>query len=113
MEGEPVSVIWEESGAGSVDRDEQLSPQDRIARTRAALRRRRFPRLTEHETRFRSLKSALKLPSGFRLSVPPYFEGDSVSIRMEARSVGELRVLLSEGAKLRDREELGRIFELL
>ena len=113
IEGKPVSAIWEESGAGSVDRDEQLSPQDRIGRTRTALRRLRFPRLTEYEDRFRSLKSALRLPSGLKLGVPPYFEGDSVSIRMEARSVDELRRLLTEGAKLRDREELGMIFELL
>jgi hypothetical protein len=106
-------AVWGESGARAIDEDPQLSPQDRLAGINAVLRGLRYPRLTLHEDRYRELRSALRLPYGVRLNVPPYFEGSQVSITIDAESPREIRDLVGEIKHLLDRKELDQIFELM
>ena len=108
-----VSRPWEASGAKEIDQDQRLSPQDRIAGIKAALRELRYPRLADYEKRFRMLKNGLKLPPGIRLNVPPYFEGSHVQLTIAADSPGNLRKLVSDGKSLLAEKELDQIFELL
>jgi len=108
-----VVGVWEKSGASEIEKHPGLSPQDRLAGIRTALRRLRYPQLTHHEKRYRELKNSLKLPRGLRLSVPNYFEGSEVSVTMSAKSARELRDLVKESQCLFEQEGLDQIFELL
>jgi len=106
-------AIWEESGAKELDEDTQLSPQDRLARIKTVLRHLRYPRLSQHEERYRSLRNALRFPPGVRISVPAYFEGSRITITIEADSSSELRNRLDDSRRLLDGKELDQMFELL
>jgi hypothetical protein len=108
-----VHSLWEQCKAKEIDEDPLLSPQDRLARINSVLKGLRYPELTQHEERFQELRGFLGIPSGVKLSVPPYFEGTQVSIRIDAASPQELRDLAGETKRLLDRNELDQIFDLL
>jgi len=106
-------VIWEESGAKELDEDPQLSPHDRLAGIKTVLRLLRYPRLSQYEGRYRTLRTALRFPPGVRISVPSYFEGSRITMTIEAESSSELRNRLDESRRLLDGPELDQMFKLL
>lgn len=112
-EQRPVREIWEESGAASVERREELAPSDRFQQFRHLLRLRRFPILGEYEERAERLQRALDLPGPVQLRLPPYFEGDHLDVVLRVSSTAELRSLLELLDALVDRDELKELFELL
>lgn len=113
IQAKKACVVWEESGAKEFDEDSQFSPQDRLARIKTALRLLRYPRLSQYERRYRALRTALRLPSGVKVSAPPYFEGSRITITIEAESSSRLRKRLKETRSVLDGEELDQMFELL
>ena len=60
-------------------------------RVRALLRRRRFPRMSEHEERFLQQRRKLRLPGGVQLLPPPSFEGGKFRVEIEFDCAADLR----------------------
>lgn len=108
-----VREIWKRSGAEAIREDGNLPPEQVFHRTRAALRKLRYPHITAHEETFQRLRKELDLPGKIRLRPPPNFEGEGISVSFEARSPGEFRNLVSGLGQSSGRDQLDEIFELL
>ncbi|MBI3300985.1 MAG: hypothetical protein HYZ72_02755 [Deltaproteobacteria bacterium] len=91
----------------------KLARNDKLKAVKDALRKLRYPRLSRLEEDLRAAVKALDLGSRVRVSFPPTFEGDEVTVEIKARNVKELDESL---ARLRQRVEDGalqRVFDLL
>lgn len=108
-----LDQVWEASGAREADEDAGTAPALRLRRIRDCLHRLRQPHLSRHQDRYRRLKGDLKVPPQIRLQVPPYFEGDLLSVSFSSRNQSEFRHLVGRLEEMAGRPELGRIFELL
>jgi len=93
--------------------DAKLSRNDKLKAVKEALRKLRYPQLSRLEDDLRAAVKALDLGSRVRVSFPPAFEGDEVTVEITARNVKEL----DEGVtRLRQRIAAGalqRVFDLL
>ncbi len=93
--------------------DAKLARNDKLKAVKEALRKLRYPRLSRLEDDLRAAVKALDLGGRVRVSFPPAFEGDEVTVEITARNVKEL----DEGVtRLRQRIENGalqRVFDLL
>ena len=105
--------VWQASGAGEADEDAGTVRPLRFRRILDCLHRLRRPHLSRHQDRYRRLKGGLKIPPQIRLQVPPYFEGDQLSVSFSCRNQAEFRHLVGRLEEMGGRAELGRIFELL
>ena len=105
--------VWEASGARAADEDAGTVRPLRLRRILDCLHRRRRPRLSRHQDRYRRLKGELRIPPQIRLQVPPYFEGDQLSVSFSCRNQAEFRHLAGRLREMAGRPELGGIFELL
>ena len=105
--------VWDASGAREVDEDARTDRPLRFRRILECLHRLRRPHLSRHQDRYRRLKGELKVPPQIRLQVPPYFEGDLLSVSFSCRNPAEFRHLAGRIEEMAGRPELGRIFELL
>ncbi len=105
--------VWEASGAREADEDVRTVRPQRLRRILECLHRLRRPHLSRHQDRYRRLKGDLKVPPQIRLQVPPYFEGDLLSVAFSCRNPAEFRHLVGRLEEMAGRPELGRIFELL
>ncbi len=73
---------------------EGTSPRERLGRLRRELEAMRYPELTERTSDFRRTAGSLGSDHTMRISADRYFEGDSLSIRIEVRSRDELALTL-------------------
>ena len=105
--------VWQASGAGEADEDAGTVRPLRFRRILDCLHRLRRPILSRHQDRYRRLKGDLKVPPQIRLQVPPYFEGDQLSVSFSCRNQAEFCHLVARLEQMGNRPELGRIFELL
>ena len=105
--------FWSELGLDRIEEDENLPHEQRFRRMRTVLMEARYPSLMNHERRYLELKRALNLPSGMRLDVPEYFEGESLSVSISASSQEQLIELADALKNVSEREEVGEIFSLL
>ena len=105
--------VWQASGAGEADEETGTVRPLRFRRILDCLHRLRRPHLSRHQDRYRRLKGDLKVPPQIRLQVPPYFEGDLLSVSFSCRNQAEFRHLVGRLEEMGGRPELGRIFELL
>jgi len=64
-----------------------LNRNEKGAMLRAYLKRRRFPALVEAEEKFLKELRALKLNENTHITPPPYFEGDSYTLRMTFKNL--------------------------
>jgi len=64
-----------------------LNRNEKGSKLRAYLKQRRFPELARAEETFRESLKELKLGSHLHLTPPPYFEGDTYSLRMTFKSL--------------------------
>src|SRR5262249_31603149 len=71
-------------------RESGQSRNDRLKAVKESLRRLRYPQLSRLEDDLRTAVKALALGSRVRVSFPPAFEGDEVTIEITARNVKEL-----------------------
>lgn len=108
-----VREIWRSSGAESISEDQNLPPDQVFYRTRAALRKLRYPELTAHEEYFRKLEEDLELPPAVDLQVPENFEGDRIEIKFEVRSADEFRSVVAKLSQKAGRTEVDEIFSLI
>ena len=91
----------------------ELGRNETLKAVKQALRRLRYPQLTETERRICELVKELKLPSGVTVGLPQNLEGEDVSLTVQAASAAELKTkaaALSEAAAKMEWEE---IFDLL
>ena len=112
-EAKGLERIWHECGAADIERDESLSHSERFSRAFEGLRRLRFPRLTEHEKRYKELKAALKIPPQIHFQAPPYFEGDRIDISFSFGDSDELLKVATKLEAMAQTDELKEILELL
>lgn len=105
--------VWQASGAAEADEDAGTVRPLRFRRILDCLHRLRRPILSRHQDRYRRLKGDLKVPPQIRLQVPPYFEGDQLSVSFSCRNQAEFRHLVGRLEQMGSRPELGGIFELL
>lgn len=111
--GKSLGELWKSCGLTGPEDDGSKGADERFRRVREGLMLLRYPQLTKHERRFSQLKSALQLPPQIRLQVPDYFEGDTVSLGIEARDIEELRELTRKAVEVAQQEEMNEIFDLL
>jgi hypothetical protein len=93
--------------------DAKLARNDKLKAVKDALRKVRYPRLSRLEEDLRAAVKALDLGGRVRVSFPPAYEGDEVTVEIKARNVKELGDSL---ARLRQRLDEGtfqQVFDLL
>ena len=66
------------------------SRNDKLKAVKIALRKMRYPRLTQLEASARAAVKALDLDRGVQISFPPAFEGDEITVTFHARNTQEL-----------------------
>jgi hypothetical protein len=88
----------------------KLSRNDKLKAVKDALRRVRYPRLSRLEEDLRAAVKALDLGGRVRVSFPPSFEGDEVTVEIKVRNVKELDDSVT---RLRQRLDDGRLQRML
>jgi ParB-like chromosome segregation protein Spo0J len=78
---------------------------------RKVLQARRMPRLTARKEKFSMDVRELGLPSGTRLSPPPYFEGPDWRLEFTFRRCDELAACLRQVAELAEQPSFQRLME--
>ena len=68
----------------------QGSRNDKLKAVKTALRKMRYPRLTQLEASARTAVKALDLGRGVQISFPHAFEGDEITVTFHARNTQEL-----------------------
>src|SRR5581483_5574891 len=93
--------------------ESKLSRNDKLRGVKDALRKIRYPRLSQLEDDLRAAIKALDLGERVRVSFPPTLEGNEVMVEVKACSVQELHARLVQiQQKLAD-GSLQRVFTLL
>jgi hypothetical protein len=93
--------------------DIRLSRNDKLKAVKDALRKIRYPQLSRLEDDLRAAIKALDLGSRVRVSFPPAFEGDEVTIEIKAHNVKELDDSVTRLRQRLDDGALQRMFDLL
>lgn len=75
-------------------RSAKLGRNDRLHRVRQLLRRRRFPQLAAAEERAEALVRGAGLPPNVRIHLPPFLEGNTITITCHGRGRAELEAAL-------------------
>ena len=91
----------------------QLGRNDKLKAVKDALRKLRYPRLSQLEEELRTAVKALDLGGRVQVSFPPSLEGEDITVEIKARSAKELA---EHVARIRQRLEDGalqRLFALL
>jgi ParB family chromosome partitioning protein len=82
----PVEVLQSKEVSAILDRPE-LNRNEKGAKVRVSLKRRRFPTLAKTEERFSKELKALKLNEHIHMTAPTYFEGGPHTLRMTFKSM--------------------------
>lgn len=90
-----------------------LGRNETISRLKQALRRLRYPQLSQVESRLTALARELKLPPGAELKFPENLEGDSITLTVRARSTTELRSQIARLREIAERDGIDEMFRLL
>ena len=117
---EEIAARDEQTVADILDRRELRSARaipgsrnDKLKAVKAVLRKLRYPRLTQLEENTRQAVKALDLGRTVRVSFPPDFEGDEVTVTLTARNVHELQDCLSRLQHRLNDGRVQRVFDAL
>jgi hypothetical protein len=91
----------------------KLSRNDKLKAVKDALRRVRYPRLSRLEEDLKIAVKALDLGGRVRVSFPPSFEGDEVTVEIKAHNAKELDESVTRLRQRLDDGGLQQIFNLL
>ena len=91
----------------------RLSRNDKLKAVKEALRKIRYPRLSQLEEDLRVAIKALDLGNRVRVSFPPALEGNEITLEIKAPNVQEIRDSLTQLQQKLDDGSLQRVFELL
>ena len=93
--------------------NEKHSGPQKIEALRYALRKQRFPGLTQLEEQYQNALKGLKLPRGFQLKTDRFFEDDNMSASFRFSSPEELKTVAEELLQLSKKTELQQILHLI
>lgn len=93
--------------------ESKLGRNDKLKVVKEALRRIRYPRLSQLEEELKAAIRALDLGSRVQVSFPPSLEGDEFTFVFKARNVAELRESLARLQQRIDEGIMQRVFALL
>ena len=91
----------------------KLSRNDKLRGVKDALRKIRYPRLSQLEDDLRGAIKALDLGNRVRVSFPPALEGNEVTLEIKVRNVQEVRDGLTQMQQKLEDGSLQRVFDLL
>lgn len=83
----------------------ELNPREKVDRLRDALKRLRYPLISEKEDGFRQKLKGAGLPNSILVSHAKYFEGNELKIECKFKTVEELKSIL---AKISEKESVIR-----
>jgi hypothetical protein len=69
--------------------------------------------LSEYQDQFHQLRSALKLPNIMKLEMPPYFEGNQISVSITITNPDEFAQMGEKMIEISRQDELKKIFDLI
>ena len=93
--------------------DANLSRNDKLKAVKEALRRVRYPRLSQLEDSLRATIRALDLGNRVRVSFPPALEGNDIILEIKAHNIQEIRDSLARVQQTLEDGSLQRVFDLL
>jgi hypothetical protein len=91
MENISAIRLLTEPGLTALREDPQMNSPQKAHAIMTALRRRRLPRLTDAENRFKKELQSLSLPSKTHIHAPPFFEGAGYRLEMNFENGKELK----------------------
>jgi hypothetical protein len=91
----------------------KLSRNDKLKAVKEALRKIRYPRLSQLEDDLRAAIKALDLGDRVRVSFPLALEGNEITLEIKTRNVQEIRDSLTQLQQRLEDGSLQRVFELL
>ena len=94
-EGHSIEEVINDREVTEILHDDRVSNPQKLKATVRVLKKRRFPSLMKAENEFRKGISALPLPKGVKISLPPFFEGIDYTVE----------IVFTKGKELRDRLE--------
>ena len=90
-----------------------LQLADKLKAVKAALRKLRYPRLSQLEDDLRAAIKALDLGDRVRISFPPTLESDEMTFEIKARNIQEIKDSLTQLQQKLDDGALQRVFALM
>jgi len=105
-EGLSVTQISEKLGCPKIMMDSQRTRQQRIARIRAELERRQYPKLYAWNESLENLKKEMELPEQVRLSWDRSLESPGICITLDIRSIEALREALRHLTKQQNQKRI-------
>ena len=112
LERMSVQMVLEDQNLGEIVNSEDLDRGQKGRKIRTLLRRRRFPRLVEAESKFKTHHKKLKLGDEIQLIPPKEFEGTSYTLNMTFRNPNHLRALQTRLNKILQLPSFEKIFTL-
>ena len=112
-DGGSIATILSRAPFCEILTDPRLGRNDKLKRVKEELRRLRFPRLSQMETKIASRIRSLRLGPLIQVASPPGLEGCFLTVQLKAANPGELRRLVAELAQAVEKPEIDEIFELL
>ena len=112
-DGTSVRVILENDEIKAIIDDENLSQNEKGERLREALRRLRYPMLSELEQNFKKYSDSLKMPGGAKITHPPYFEGDTLELKISFKDKKGLKYIGQFIVEASKTEEMDRLLEMI
>jgi len=109
--GGVTGLLSDEAVRGAVARSPGRNPA--IRALKQALRRLRYPQLSNAEQRLAELGRALRLPAGVRVELPENLDGDAIALTLRGRTAGELRAQARAAAACLQGEALDEMFAVL
>jgi len=102
----PISRIMEQPGVARIMAEGKLTLPVKATLVKEALKKMRYPRLSQVEIQFDLLKKRLKLPPTMHLNPPPYFESDRYSVEFSFRNKREFDQALAQLNRMAEEKEL-------
>lgn len=113
MSGKSFSEILKQESIDDILTNENLTLPVKGNRVKEILKKMRFPRLTEVESRFNNLKKQMKLPPTIHLNPSPFFEGDKYFVEFNFRNKAEFDQALTYLSRLAENKELDTLTQLV
>jgi len=89
---------------GRIRADKELPTPQRLESLRKCLKMIRYPRLSEMEKRFTSVKRSLCFPAQIAFHPPSFFEGDQFMMELKFRDFRELQQLVTRVSQMVEKE---------
>jgi hypothetical protein len=100
QEEKTIHAVLNEPDILAIRRDEQTDIRQKAKMIRQYLKKRRYPSLVQAEERYREYRRQVDLPDQVELVPPPFFEGDTYSLRISFKTPGDLDTIQKKMGKI-------------